>query len=431
MKKTRKNKIIYDEMITMDNLYNVWNIIRKTCKNKREVFYFSLNLNSNLMHIYKMLKNRCYVPSKYRPFMIFEPKPRLVMSQCITDKIVNHFVTNYYLIPLLDASLIDSNVATRKGKGTDYAFTLLKRYFNKIIINEHPSEIYALKIDISKYFYMVDHELLIDKLKSKIMDKDVIDLISIIISETNKDYINDIINKYNSLYGTNIPLYKNNKGLSIGAMSSQFLAIYYLCNIDHYIKEVLGCKYYIRYMDDFLILDTDKDRLKNTWKDIANKISNLKLLVNDKSNIYRSTNGFNFLGYNYKFVNNKLRIFYNKKTYYKMIRKLKYLKSNDLIMYNKSYASYYGYLKRIREIDKYNFKIDFNELYNLYKRKYEDYLIIIKDKINYKVIEDNNTYCLNNKEYTLLIDKLREIEIPLIVISKNRELLKCISSFWY
>ena len=421
MKKTRKNKNIYDEMITMDNLYNVWNIIRKTCKNKREVFYFSLNLNSNLKHIYKMLKNRCYTPSKYRPFMIFESKPRLVMSQCITDKIVNHFVTNYYLIPLLDASLIDSNVATRKGKGTDYAFTLLKRYFNKIIINEHPKEIYVLKLDISKYFYTIDHDILVNKLKTKIMDNDVINLISIIISETNKDYINDIINKYNSLYGTNIPLYKNNKGLSIGAMSSQFLAIYYLNDIDHYIKEVLGCKYYIRYMDDFLILDTNKERLKNIWYDIANKISNLKLRVNDKSNIYRSTNGFNFLGYKYVFNGKKLETFFCKKTYTKMVGKLNYLYINDKLMYSKSYASYYGYLKRIGKVMEYDFKITMRELYYLYKEKYSHSVIIIRDKKNYKVFDK---YILNNKQYTFLIDRLMKLGASFIVANKSDILIK-------
>ena len=422
MKKVRQNKHIYDEMITMDNLYKMWKIIKRTCKNKREVFYFELNLNSNLRHIYNMLKNKCYVPSKYRPFIIFEPKPRLVMSQSITDKIVNHFVTNYYLIPLLDKSLIDVNIATRKGKGTDYAMNLLKKYFNKIIINENPREIYALKIDIKKYFYTIDHEILMNKLKTKIMDNDIINLLSLIIDETNKDYINDSILKYNKIYNTDIPLYKNNKGLSIGAMSSQFLAIYYLNDIDHYIKEVLGCKYYIRYMDDFLILDTDKDNLKDIWGKINTKIKELKLVTNSKSNIYRNSKGINFLGYNYKFINNKLRIFYNKKTYYKMVRKLRYLKDNDLIMYNKSYASYYGYLKRIRKIDNYDFKIEFNELYDLYKKKYKDSLIIIKDGAVYKCFDDE-WIIVKHLFYYDMIDRLREFDISFVVVNKDREMI--------
>ena len=190
--------------------------------------------------------------------MIFEPKPRLVMSQSITDKIVNHFVANYYLIPYMESSLIDANVATRIEKGSGYAMKLIKKYYNKMLINEKGKEIYCLKIDISKYFYTIDHNILLNQVEKKIIDKDVLNLIKVIISETNKDYINKSIDYYNEKFNTNIPQYKNNKGLSIGAMTSQFLAIFYLNDLDHYIKEELKCKYYVRYMDDFLILDTNK-----------------------------------------------------------------------------------------------------------------------------------------------------------------------------
>lgn len=294
MKKKRKSKNIYDEAITIEHIYSMWKIIKKTCKNRRKVYYFSLNLNTNLMNIYKSLKNKKYKPGKYRTFMIFEPKPRLVMSQSVYDKIVNHFVTNYYLIPFLESSLIDSNVATRKEKGLSYAMSLLKKYFNKLLINNKDTEIYCLKIDISKYFYSIDHEILLENLKKKILDKDVINLIELIISETNQDYVNNSIIKYNNEYNSDIPLYKEHKGLSIGAMSSQFLAIYYLNDLDHYIKEKLGCKYYIRYMDDFLILDTDKEHLKVIWQRIDEYLKSLKLKSNKKSNIYNAVRALIF-----------------------------------------------------------------------------------------------------------------------------------------
>ena len=121
----KKLNHIYDEYLTIDNLYAMWNIVRITCKNKREIFYFSLNLNTNILNIYNELKSRTYKPDKFRCFMIFEPKARLVMSQTIKDKIINHFITNYYLIPFVESKLIDSNVATRKLKGSNYANILL------------------------------------------------------------------------------------------------------------------------------------------------------------------------------------------------------------------------------------------------------------------------------------------------------------------
>lgn len=345
MKKARKSNNIYNQAITYENIYAMWNIIKRTCKNKKAIFYFSLNLNTNIEYIYYVLKNEKYIPSKYRTFMIFEPKPRLVMSQTVIDKIINHFVANYYLIPFLENKLIDSNVATRKAKGSKYAIEMMKNYFNKLLINEKGKEIYCLKIDISKYFYSIDHEILISMLENYIHDKKVINLIKVIISETNKDYINNSIRDYNYKFDTNIPIYSNNKGLSIGAMSSQFLAIFYLNKLDHFIKENLKCKYYVRYMDDFLILDTDKNKLKHYWKIIVSELEKLKLKENKKSNISKSSVGFIFLGYRYQVINNKLRISSSKKTYQRIKKKLKYLKEHDYPQYIKTLASYYGYFK--------------------------------------------------------------------------------------
>ena len=173
MKKKINTNNIYDKYITMDNLYKMWDIIKSTCKNKKEVYKFSLNLNTNIYNIYVSLKNKTYVPDKYMTFMIFEPKPRLVMSQSIKDKIVNHFITNYYLIPYLESSLIDSNVATRKGKGSSYGNDLLQKYFNKLLINNRNCEIYCLKMDVSKYFYSINHDILMSMLGKKIKDNDV------------------------------------------------------------------------------------------------------------------------------------------------------------------------------------------------------------------------------------------------------------------
>lgn len=437
MKKIKRSKNIYDEKITLDNLYAMWKIIKRTCKNRREVFYFSLNLNTNIMNIYTSLKNKTYKPGNYRTFMIFEPKPRLVMSQSVYDKIVNHFITNYYLSPYLENSLIDSNVATRKEKGLSYAMTLLKKYFNKLLINHKDQEIYCLKIDISKYFYSIDHELLLASIRKKILDQDVINLIELIIKETNKEYINSSIMKYNKIYSSDIPLYKEHKGLSIGAMSSQFLAIYYLNDLDHYIKEDLGCKYYIRYMDDFLILDTDKEHLKDIWHNIDEYIKKLKLKSNKKSNIYKCSHGFNFLGFRYKVINNKLKITFYKKTYYKIKNKLDYLEENDLFRYKRSLASYYGYFKAVKKIEKGDFKMKSTELYEAYKNKYKNTLVIVKEGIFYhSYYEDgkilwylfrykyaNNKASFGNTPYNKVIDKLKELDISFVVVSKEELLL--------
>lgn len=98
----------YFSPITYDNLYKCYLNVRKTCKNKNKVLKYELNLCTNIYNLYNSLLNETYKPMKYNIFKIYEPKPRIVMSQEISDKVVNHFVMNYYLLPILESKLIDS-----------------------------------------------------------------------------------------------------------------------------------------------------------------------------------------------------------------------------------------------------------------------------------------------------------------------------------
>ena len=143
-----------------------------------------------------------------------------------------------------------------------------------------------------------------------------------------------------------IPLYYNGKGLPIGNMTSQILAVYYLNEVDHYIKEELKFKNYVRYMDDLIIMDTDKERLKEGYNKIKEKIQDVKLETNKKSNIYRLSDGVSFLGYTFKTNNGKIIIRYNTNTSRRIKRRLKNLKRFDYDMYLKSKASYKGYLEK-------------------------------------------------------------------------------------
>lgn len=85
------------------------------------------------------------------------------MSETMHDKIINHLVSRYALIPLLDKKFIDMNVATRKDMGTKKVIFYFKKYINRL--KENHDDIYVLKCDIKKYFYNIDHKILLDKLK--------------------------------------------------------------------------------------------------------------------------------------------------------------------------------------------------------------------------------------------------------------------------
>ena len=430
MKKVYDN--IYDKYITYDNVLSVWNTVRKTCKNKRAIYRFSVNCASNIYAICSVLKNRRYKPYQYRLFLIFEPKPRLVMSQSIQDKIVNHFVAKYYLLPYLEPKLIDSNVATRNNKGSSYADCLLKKYINSIRMQNSNKEIYCLKMDISKYFYNIDHNILLNMLEEDIKDRDVLNLIKAILKETNKPYVNEKIINLNNKYQTEIPLYKKDVGLSIGAMTSQFLAIYYLNDLDHYIKEVLKCNYYIRYMDDFLILDVNKDKLKRIKLILSNMIEKLNLQVNPKSNIYSLNQGFSFIGYQYKTENNKFIVKLRNKTLKKIRKRLKILYDKDRLKYYRSLGSYYGYLKKVIDEDVV-FVMKTKEKYDYYKSTYSKSIVLIKegsfyktyledavivwDIFNYKWFKDSIAFGISNANK--VFDELKRIGIGYVVINED------------
>ena len=353
--------ISYDDIVSINKIKDVYDGIYKNTCHKAKLIRFELTKTSNIVKIYNTLKNKHYNHLKYNIFIIQEPKYRIIMSELMYDKIVNHLISKYVLIPTLSRKLIDQNVATRTGKGSKEGIRYMKKYINSI--KENYDNVYILKCDISKYFYNIDHEILINKLSHENFDKDILRVLINIINSTDNDYINDLIDssisrevshledmniydlesKKKQLYS--LPRYRKGKGLPIGNETSQLLAIYYLNELDHYIKEQLHIKYYIRYMDDFILIHHDKEYLKKCLNLINKKISSLKLSLNKKTQIYNLKSGVNFLGYKFILKNKKLIILLNNQTRKKIKRKLKKARKNDINFYKKSLASYNGYFK--------------------------------------------------------------------------------------
>lgn len=353
--------ISYDDIVSINKIKDVYDGIYKNTCHKAKLVRFELTKTSNIVKIYNTLKNKHYNHLKYNVFIIKEPKYRIIMSELMYDKIVNHLISKYVLIPTLSKKLIEQNVATRTGKGSKEGIRYMKKYINSI--KENYDNIYILKCDISKYFYNIDHEILINKLSHENFDKDILRVLINIISSTNNDYINDLIDssisrEVSHLEDMNIydlelrkkqlyslPRYRKGKGLPIGNETSQLLAIYYLNELDHYIKEQLHIKYYVRYMDDFILIHHDKEYLKKCLNLINKKLSCLKLSLNKKTQIYNLKSGVIFLGYKFILKNKKLVILLNNQTRKKIKRKLRKARKNNINFYKKSLASYNGYFK--------------------------------------------------------------------------------------
>lgn len=157
------------------------------------------------------------------------------------DKLINHLVSKYILYPSIIPCLIDSNCASRPNKVVKYALDLYYKY--RRILDKKNKDYYILKCDIKSYFSSINIDILKRKIKTRIKDIDSLNIINKILDS------DDV--------------------LSIGFMSSQILSIFYLNDLDYYIKEKLKIRYYVRYQDDFLLLHEDKNYLKYCYTKIS------------------------------------------------------------------------------------------------------------------------------------------------------------------
>ena len=124
--------------------------VSKNVRNKKKINDFEKYKITYLESIYNVLISNNYKPLRYNIFLIRDPKYRIIMSQGIYDKVINHYITKYALIPKLTKYLDDRNIATRKDMGCSYGVKLVKKY---IELNKKYGKFYVLKIDIRKYFY--------------------------------------------------------------------------------------------------------------------------------------------------------------------------------------------------------------------------------------------------------------------------------------
>ncbi len=338
---------LYNEIIDLKKINKMYLKIKTNTKNKRKIENFENNYVSNTVYIKNILEKKNYKSGKYNIFIIREPKIRLIMSQNITDKIINHLVSQYFLVNIFEKTLINENIATRKNKGTHYGLKLLKKYLN----NLKDKNFYVLKFDISKYFFNLDHQIIKDIIRKKIKDKEVLKILDNIIDSTNEEYINLEIKKQKEINKLDLPEYNKGKGLPIGNMSSQIIAIMYLNELDHYIKKNLKIKYYIRYMDDGILLHENKEYLEYCLKEIEKILNKYKLKLNNKTKIINIKNGFEFLGFRFFIKNNKVIMKVKNQTKKRFKRKIKKLdnlvnnKKLDNKVLKQVQDSYIGHLK--------------------------------------------------------------------------------------
>jgi len=252
----------------------------------RTVAAFNHRLESELLTLREELRSHTYLPGVSRQFTICDSKPRLITAAPYRDRVVHHAICNI-IEPIFERTFISDSYACRKGKGTH---TAVNRLTSAIRRNN-----YVLQCDIRKYFPSIDHDILKALLRRKIACPQSLWLLDLIIDSSPPQEETLCYYPGDDLFTP----YRRQRGLPIGNQTSQFFANVYLDPLDHFLKETLRVREYLRYCDDFLLLAPDKAtlwQLKGAIDDFL--ASRLRLTLHPTKQWVRPVSaGVDFLGY--------------------------------------------------------------------------------------------------------------------------------------
>lgn len=276
---------LYEKICAFENLLRAAKKAQKGKRFQENVGRFNVNLENELILLRNELLEQSYWPGDYRTFLIYEPKERMISAAPYRDRVVHHALCNI-IAPLFERTFIFDSYANRVGKGTHRAILRYQEFCRKNAI--------ALKCDIKKYFPSIDHELLKAEIRRVIACPKTLWLIDRIIDGSNAQ---EPVLSYFPGDDLLTPATRR-KGLPIGNLTSQFFANVYLNRFDHFVKEVLRCPFYLRYVDDSVALDKDKVRLWEMKAGMTEYLAGLRLQLHEhKCQIRLTEQGIKFLGF--------------------------------------------------------------------------------------------------------------------------------------
>jgi hypothetical protein len=304
----------FEEIFSFENLLLAWHEFKRGKEKKSDVAEFAMRLTYNILELHRDIIRDFYEHGGYKYFKVRDPKERDIHKASIRDRIV-HRALYMALYPYFDRYFVYDSYSCRVGKGTHRALGRFEQ-FGKIVSCGNTKTVWVLKCDIRKCFASVDHNILKNILRTYIECPKLYKVISGVV-----DSFELVINK----------------GIPLGNLTSQVFINIYLHEFDFYVKRVLKERFYIRYADDFVFFDTDKDKLVELILRVEDFLKErLRLTLHpDKVFIKSLASGVDFLGWVHFHKHRVLRT----KTKRRMLRKLSSEPSEPVR------ASYFGLLK--------------------------------------------------------------------------------------
>ncbi len=291
----------YNDIISIENILCAWKEFKCGKTGKIDVQKFQINLMDNTLLLHNDLKNKTYKHGAYEHFVVNDPKKRDIHKASVRDRLFHHALYRKFYT-FFDKTFIADSYSCRDNKGTHRA---MKRFdvFARKESKNYTKTVWILKCDIRKFFASIDQKILIDILKSRIEDEEIILLLE------------NIIGSFNSgIVGVGLPL---------GNVTSQLLVNIYMNEFDQYVKHKLKVKYYIRYADDFVVMSRDRNYLEVVRQKIEDFLSQeLKLQLHpDKVFIKTLASGVDFLGWVHFHHHKTLRTVTKKRMFRKVSEK--------------------------------------------------------------------------------------------------------------
>lgn len=258
---------LYDKAFTPEALFAAFVDARKNKRATHSCLHFEKRLGSNLAALHEELTDGSYELLPYTTFQVFEPKQRTIHAPAFRDRVVQHAI--YRVIqPIFDATFIAQSFACRPGKGTHGASDYVQAAMQQV-----PRDSYILQMDIRKFYYRIDRDILRALIERKIKDARLVDLMM------------------------RFALHEQPTGVPIGNLLSQLYALIYLNAMDHFIKRALGVQHYARYVDDFALIGLTREQALDYRARIVRFLADELRLELSRNSIHRVSRGINFVGY--------------------------------------------------------------------------------------------------------------------------------------
>ena len=294
----------YQDVMDFGELYKGLKKSQRNVMWKDSVAGYSMNGLKNTYKLRQSLLKQTYKIDSYQTFQVHEPKEREIVATRIKDRQFQRSLCDNVLYPEVTKHFIYDNCACLRGKGVDFALNRmnchLQRHFRK-----HGLTGWVLQCDIHHFFADTLHSTAKDAIAKRVTCPETVRKVS------------DIIDSFGG-----------DRGIGLGSQVSQITQLAVLDDLDHFIKERLRIKHYIRYMDDFVLIHPDKVRLEDCLVQIREKLAGIGLTMNKKTNIYPLKQGIVFLKWHF-YLSNTGKVYrkMSRRALMKERRKLKKLKS--------------------------------------------------------------------------------------------------------